>query len=119
VVEGGQVGAGEVVDVDVVAHAGAVGGRVVGAVDAHAGAQAQRGLAGDLHEVRVVRGRLADPRVGVGAGDVEVAQDREPEAGGRGDVPQDALRHHLGGPVGVDGGQRRRLRDHVDARGSP
>ena len=74
VVERIQVRGGEILDVDVVAHAGAVGRRVVGAEDRQVGALADRGLAGDLDQQRGLARRLADAALRVGAGDVEVAQ---------------------------------------------
>ena len=53
---------------DVVAYARAVRGRVIGAVDAHAGPAAERRLAGHLDEVRGFPRRLADTTSQVGTG---------------------------------------------------
>jgi len=50
VVQGGEVGRGQVLHVDVVADAGAVRGGVVRAIDVQAGAPAQGRLAGQLDE---------------------------------------------------------------------
>ena len=75
----------EVADVDVVADAGAVGRRVIGAVDVDLRPQPERGLDRDLDQVRRVARRLAGAQVRVGARDVEVAQDHVVETmGGRG-----------------------------------
>jgi hypothetical protein len=56
-------------------------------------------------------GGLADARLRVGAGDVEVAQDDMAQAAGRPDVLEHALGHHFRCAVGIDGGERRRLLD--------
>ncbi len=55
-----QVGVGQVLHVDVVAHAGAVGCRVVGAEDRDVFALADGDLAGDLRQQRGLRRGLAD-----------------------------------------------------------
>src|SRR3546814_11475557 len=66
---GSQVG-----DVDVVAHAGPVGGVVVVAEDGDGLAPAGDDLAGDLDEVGGDRAELAAASLRVGARDIEVAQ---------------------------------------------
>ena len=81
------------VDMDEVADAGAVRRGIVGAVDRHGRAQPQGRLAGELDQVGVVRRGLADPCLGIGTRDVEVAQDGVAQPGGGGDVgegPHDA-----------------------------
>ena len=69
-----HVRAHEIGDVDVVADAGAVRRRIVGAEHLHVRPLAERRLAGDLDEMRGVRRRLAGAALRVGAGDVEIAQ---------------------------------------------
>src|SRR5690348_4856198 len=61
-------------DVDVVAHAGAVGGCVIGAENRKSRALAQHSLAGDLQQQRGVLRGLANPPGGIATGDVEIPQ---------------------------------------------
>ena len=71
--ERGEMGARKIGDVDVIAHAGAVGRQVIAAEHVHVAAFTQRRLAGDLDEVR--RAASTGPSApGIGAGDVEVAE---------------------------------------------
>jgi hypothetical protein len=65
----------QIADVDVVADAGAVRRRIVGAEHVDAFAPAERGLDRDLDQMRRARRRLAGAQLRIGAGDVEVAQD--------------------------------------------
>ena len=101
--EGGDVGGGEVADVDVVAHAGAVGGGIVVAEDAEFGSFADGDLSDVGHEVvRDAVGVFADETGGVGADGVEVAEeDDAPLVVGVLDVGQDLFEHALGPAVGV------------------
>ncbi|GIX21854.1 MAG: hypothetical protein KatS3mg121_0637 [Gammaproteobacteria bacterium] len=107
---------------DVVAHAGAVGGGVVGPVDRHLRPLARRRLAGHLDQQRRLARRLADAQPRVGAGHVEIAQRDVPRAAGRGQVREHRLGHPLGTAVGVDRRRRRVLvgdaarRNAVDRR---
>ena len=55
------MGVDQVGDLDVVAHAGAVAGRIVLAEDIHVGETAERRLYAALDQVGGVRGRLAQP----------------------------------------------------------
>ncbi len=110
VVERIQVRGGEVFDVDVVAHAGAVGRRVVGAEHRQVRALADRGLAGHLDQQRGGARRLADAALRVGAGHVEIAQHDVAHRRGRAQVAQHPLGHELGGAVGVDRRGRRFFR---------
>ena len=71
----------QVLDVDVVADAGAVRRRIVGAEDRDVRPLAHRRLAGDLDEQRRIRGGLADAAAGVGPRHVEVAQGHIASAG--------------------------------------
>ena len=103
--ERGDVAGGEVLDVDVVAHAGAVDGVVVVAEDAELLALAHRDLGDERHQVVGDAGRVLADRPGLVRADrVEVAQQGEPHLRRRdGDVAQDLLLHHLGPAVGVGG----------------
>ena len=65
----------QIADVDVIADAGAVRRRIVGAEHVDLGAPAERGLDRDLDEMRRARGRLPGAQLRIGAGDVEIAQD--------------------------------------------
>ena len=107
---------GQVGDVDVVAHAGAVAGRVVGAVERKRGAQARRRLERDGDQVGLGLVTLAEVALGIGAAGVEVAQRRPAQAVGRLRVGEHALDHRLGGAVGVDRREGRRLRDRLRSR---
>ena len=103
--QGAQVAPGQVDDMDVVAHPGAIGGGVIGAEDPQAWQLAHRHLGDEGQEVvGDAVGVLADAAAGVGADGVEVAQ--------QGDVPariaklqvgQDLLDEQLGATVGVGG----------------
>ena len=97
------VGGGEVVDVDVVADAGAVGGGVVGAEDGDGVDVAPDGHedAGDKVGFGVVV--FADAAVEVAAAGVEVAEEDGLEAEGGFAVAEDAFEHEFAGAVGVDG----------------
>src|SRR5262249_22979531 len=100
--ERGQVRAGEVVDVDIVAHAGAVGRGVIVAEHGQLRATADRDFAGDLGQQRRLLGRLADAAADVAAGDVEVAQRDVGRAAGEAEVAQHPFAHQLRGAVRVD-----------------
>ena len=123
VVERLQVGIGQILDMDVVAHACAVGRGVVGAEDHQLFAPPHRHLAGDLDEQGGPGGGLADAAVHAGARYVEVAQGDVAQVGGGGEIAQHPFAHQLGGAVGVDGGRGAlfvaevALRDAIDRRG--
>ena len=74
VVERVQVRGGEIFDVDVVAHTGAVGRREVGAEDRQVRAFAHGRFDRRLDQQRGLARRLADAALRVGAGDVEITQ---------------------------------------------
>ena len=105
------VGLGEIPDVNVVTHAGAVRRGVVGAVDVEMGAFALGCLAGDLDEVGRALRRLAGAARGIGAGDIEVAQGDVAEVVRRGGVLQHGLGHQFRRAVGRDRQFRRCLGD--------
>ncbi len=110
-----EVRLGEVFDVNVIAHARAVGGVVVGAVDRNARPPAGGRLAGDLDQMARSGCALADARFGVGARGVEVAQRDVAEVRRRGEVAQHPLGHQLRPTVRV--GRQRRARLVGDAAG--
>lgn len=97
------VGGGEVVDVDVVSDAGAVGGGVVGAENGDSFDVTADGHedAGDKVGFGVVV--LADAAIKVTATSVEVAEEDRLEAKGGFAVAEDALEHEFAGAIGVDG----------------
>ena len=114
---------GDVVNMNVIAHAGAVAGVVVGAVHGDAVNPPGGGAAGHCDQMFGGLAALADAGVRVGAGDIEIAQNHAVETGGAGDV----RRHHLAGQFGaavrVDWPRRRvfgdrlRRRRAIDRRG--
>ena len=110
--EGGEVDRAEVRDVDVVAHAGAVLGRVVVAEDLDPGAEARGGLEDEGDEVGLGDVLLAELAGGVRAGGVEEAQDHRRDPVGARIVAEDLLHHQLGAGVAVDG----ELRHSLDQR---
>src|SRR6185312_11642199 len=65
----------EVADMDIVAHARAVGRGIIRAVYAQMRMPAQSDLAGPFDKMGGLRGRLPGAPIGVGAGHVEITQD--------------------------------------------
>ena len=106
VVEGAHVAAGQVDDVDVIAHAGAVGRGIVVAEDVDVVELAHGDLGNIGHEVvRDALGVLADETALMGADGVEITQQHDvPALVGRVEVAQHLLVHRLGTTVGVRGG---------------
>ena len=104
--DGADMAAGQVHDMDVVADAGAVGSGVVIAEDMDLFQLAHSHLGDVGHEVVGDAVRvLADEAGLVGADGVEVAQQSHVQGGVRlADIGEDALGHGLGGAVGVGGG---------------
>src|SRR5450759_3835429 len=96
----------EIADMDVVADAGAVRRRIVGAEHVDLGPLAERRFAGDLDQMGRCRARLPGAQLRIGAGDVEVAQHHEAQPIGRAGIVQHDLRHQLRAAVRRD--QRRR-----------
>ena len=107
------MGIGEVADMDVVAHAGAIGRVVISAEDLDLRALAERGLAGDLDEMGGALGRLARAALRIGAGDVEIAQRHIAEIVGARRVVEHPLRHQLGAAIGRERRRRRGLDDRL------
>ena len=102
---------GQILDMDVVALAGAIGRRIVAAEDAERPALVERRLDGERDQVGFGRVRFADVAVAVGAGRVEVAQHRGPDRAGRRDVGQEILDRQLGAAIDVDRPRRLGLLD--------
>ena len=100
------MGVDEVADLDVVAHAGAVAGRVILAENVHARIDAERRLHAALDQMRRVRRRLAESSLRVGAGDVEIAQRDIAEVVGAARVLEHPLDHQLGAAVRRDRPER-------------
>ena len=100
-----HVALGQIHHMDIVPHAGAVGGGVVVAVDVKLFQLTHRHLGNIRHQVvGDAVGVLAHQAGLVGADGVEVAQQRHVQRGVCGaDVGQDALLEQLGGAVGIGG----------------
>src|SRR5258708_21225252 len=64
----------QIANMDVIADTCAIWRRVVGSKDLHAVAKAEGGLNRDLYQVRRLTSRLPSAELGVGAGDIEIAQ---------------------------------------------
>ena len=126
-VKGGNVTRGQIAHVDVVAHAGAVGGGVVVAKDLN-GLELAHGDLGDIgHQVvGDALGVLADQARRMSADGVEVTEQHDVPLGVGGvDVHKDLLDHPLGPTIGVGRGLLRILlgdgrvvRVAVDGRGA-
>ena len=109
------MGPHQIGDMNVVAHAGAIGCRIVGAVQLHLGPQPDRSLGRDLDDVGRLSGRLTDPQLRVGTRDVEIAQDHMAQSMRVAGVAQHDLGHQLRGTVRRHRSQRRILRHrHFD-----
>jgi hypothetical protein len=83
IVERIEMSAGQIVDVNVIAYAGAVGCRIVGAENREVRSLANRRLAGDLDEQCGGARRLADAAVRIRSGHVEVPQHDVTQGRGR------------------------------------
>ena len=103
VVDGGGVPLRQIHHVDVVPHAGAVGGGIIVAEDDQLLANAAGGLGDEGHQVvGDAVGRFADAARGVGPHGVEVPKEhRGPGGVGLHIVPDDLLAHELGPAIGV------------------
>ncbi len=96
-----NVRVGKVGDVDIVAHAGAVGRVVIASEHVDVVALTDRGLDRDLDQVSRSLADLPRPPVGIGAGDVEIAKGAIVERIGGGAVGQHPLGHQLGCAIGI------------------
>ncbi len=114
IVERVEVRTREIIDMDVIAYPGSIGGGVVRAEDRYVGTLAERGLAGHFDQVRSLAGRLTESTARVAAGHIEITQRDIAERGGCRNVPQHPLRHQLRGAIGIDRGGRAGLgREHI------
>ena len=106
--QGGQVALGQVDNMDVVAHAGAVHGGVVVAKDGQLGQLAAGHLGNEWHEVVGNACRVFTQHAGsVGANRIEITQQGNPP--GRvaaGQVLQYFFQHQFAATVGIGGGER-------------
>jgi hypothetical protein len=78
-----------------VADAGAVRGGIVGPEYVHLRAPAERRLHRDLYEMGCASGRLSGAQLGIGAGDIEAAQDDMRKTVRRARVAQHDLGHEF------------------------
>jgi hypothetical protein len=106
----------QIADMDVVADAGAVRRRIIGAEHVELAAQAERRFGRNLDQMRGLRRRLAGAAARIGAGDVEIAQDDMGEIVGAAGVAQHDFGHQLRGAIGRDRLRRRILRHRNDGR---
>ena len=104
-----DVGARKIVDVDIVAEAGAVGGRVVGAEDFDVFAASGGGVDDERDEVGLGVVVLADGAVCSSPGSIEIAEGRKAETVGVGEGFEAVLDVELSLAVGIDGGLREGL----------
>lgn len=101
--KGADVGVGKVVDVDVVAEAGAVGRGIVRAEDLQLKIAGQRGLESERDEVRFRIVEFTDLAGLVGSGGIEVAQAGDMQSVGSAVGFEGIFEGELGGAVGIDG----------------
>ena len=108
-----QMRLGQVGDVDVVAHAGAVRRRIVGAEHLQRRPAAERGVDRQRDQVRLRLVILAEPAGGIGAGGIEVAQHAAAQPVDAPRPMQRALQHALAlavrdpGSIGASSRDRR------------
>ena len=114
IIERHEMRRGKIRDLDIVADAGSVPCRIIGAKNFETGAQAKRRLHRDLDEMGCLRRRLTETPFGIGAGDVEIPEDHIIEAMGLADILQHPFGHQLGAPVGIDRRKRNRFANRVD-----
>jgi len=101
-IEDGDVRAAEVVDVDVVAEAGAVGCRVIGAENLQGRALAGGGVDGERDEMRLGIVIFADRAVLGCAGGVEIPEGGEAQAVGEGERLEQVFDVELGLAIRID-----------------
>jgi len=97
------MGVCEIVHVNVVTDAGAVGCGVIGAVNEQFGEFSPGCFQSPGNEVGGFLVGLANAALWIRAGNVEIAQGDVAEVIGLGHIPKDSFHHNLGGSVGVDG----------------
>src|SRR5262249_37893652 len=100
--QGEQMGVGQIIDMNVVAEAGPIGRRVVRAEDLDGWPLSHRGLDDEWNEMRFGIVVLANTPIGTGARRVEVAECRIAPLVCRGIVGERALDSELTGAVGID-----------------
>ena len=113
--ESRHVPGGEVGDMNVVAHARAVGGRIIVAKHVDARPASRCDVGQNRHQVvRDIRRRLADLSGCIGAGGIEIAQQSDtPRGVGRREVLENQLDGALGAAVDACGSERRIFRHGV------
>ena len=74
------MGTDQIADMDVIANASTVRRRIIGSIDVELGAQPERRLDGDLDQVGCVLTRLPSAALGIGPGNIEIAQDDIPRS---------------------------------------
>jgi len=116
IIQCGEMGCGEIRDVDVIAHAGAIWSRVISAEDRHACTASDRRFDGDFDQQCRRRRALSDLAVGIASGNIEVAQDDGAQRMGPTGVTQHVLAHQLRLAVRIDRCRRRGLFAHTRIR---
>ena len=107
--QGQLMGLGQVLDVDEIADAAAVAGGEVVAADQDGVALAESGLQHERDQVRLAAAGLAVAAVAVGAGGVEVAEDRIAEVIGASVILDQPFGRKLGSAIRHRGNLRRIL----------
>ncbi len=107
---------GQIGDMNIIADAGSVRRRIVGAEHVELRPQAQRRLGRHFDQMRGVGGRLAGAAARIGAGDVEIAQDHVAQIVRAAGVAQHDFGHQLRPAVGRDRHGRRILRHRDRSR---
>src|ERR1700677_734742 len=97
--ERAQMRIDEVADLDIIAHASVVAGGIVLAEDLYFWMNSKCRLDGALDEVGGVRRRLAETALGIGAGDIEIAQRNVAEIVGLGRIVEHPFDHELRPPI--------------------
>jgi len=83
--------------------------RIIGAINVELGPKPERCFDGDLDQVGGVLGGLPGAALGIGAGNIEVAQNDVTEIMSRCGVAEHDFRHQLGPAIGRDRCSQRRL----------
>src|SRR3984893_118115 len=118
-----HMSAGEISDLDIIAHAGAIWSWIIRPENFHSGPMAERSLDRHLNEMGRISSGLARAALGIGAGDIEISQYDMAQIVPPACVCDHPFDHHLGAAVGRDGlhglvfRDRILLRVAVDRRG--